>query len=424
MATPTLVAVTDNSSPGTATLSIAVPAGVADGDILVLIASGETTRTITTPTGWTHATGSPFATPAGGWHTTYIFYRTAASEPGSYNVTQSSSGAFSLAMAAFRNSAGVGNISGDIVQAATNAAPSITLSTNSTMLSWWVLYSNATFTGPGVGTQIINRIQAGGWTQNVVQQDGLGPGASTPLTGTQSNGSFYLAAGAIEILASVGAAYTLTVDVGTYAVSGQVVGLLAARLVAAATGTYALTGQDVTIKAGRLMTADSGAMALTGRDVALLYGRLLAAAAGTYTLTGRDVALLLTRSLAVDAATMVASGQSVALLVGRLMTVGAAAMNLSGKDVTLLARRLIAAATGTYTLTGQDVTLFAAIVYNDPAALYHLSSFARATGLTMSRAVALNTTYAYTQVQPLAGEASQAVIISPGYTRAESIDHV
>ena len=69
---PTFVAKADafgNSN----TLTGPVPPGISDGDQMTWFATGETTRTIATPSGWSQPTGSPFVSGAPGWPVTYVF---------------------------------------------------------------------------------------------------------------------------------------------------------------------------------------------------------------------------------------------------------------------------------------------------------------------------------------------------------------
>ncbi|MBI2764858.1 MAG: hypothetical protein HYX53_02975 [Chloroflexi bacterium] len=80
------------ASSANTSLVVNVPAGVQNGDFLVLFVSADTdTATITLPAGWTEIPGSP-QTPAG-IVTTRCAYRLASSEPASYTVTFSGSSA-------------------------------------------------------------------------------------------------------------------------------------------------------------------------------------------------------------------------------------------------------------------------------------------------------------------------------------------
>jgi hypothetical protein len=93
------IASTENDTGGTdvTSISIDIPAGTADGDLLVAVISpgGDTSGTapnVTTPSGWTLVNSgntdlpATFSTPS-----IWIFRRTASSEPGSYVFSQNQS---------------------------------------------------------------------------------------------------------------------------------------------------------------------------------------------------------------------------------------------------------------------------------------------------------------------------------------------
>lgn len=87
--------------------------------------------------------------------------------------------------------------------------------------------------------------------------------------------------------------YTLTAEAGSYSMTGQSVGLRAARKMAAAPDSYALTGQAADLKFGRKISAGAGAYALTGQDAVLRAIRKMAAEGGSYALTGYDANLVI-----------------------------------------------------------------------------------------------------------------------------------
>lgn len=109
---------------------------------------------------------------------------------------------------------------------------------------------------------------------------------------------------------------------------------------AAATGTFALTGQVAGLSAARKLAAGAGSFALTGQAAALRVARTLTAAAGSFTLTGNDATLTYTP----------AGGDPV-------MPAGTGAFSLTGNTAGLTVARKLVAATGAFSLTGQDATL-------------------------------------------------------------------
>lgn len=110
-----------------------------------------------------------------------------------------------------------------------------------------------------------------------------------------------------------GAAYSLTAEQGSYSLTGQSVGLRAARTLAAAQGSYALAGQSVNLLAARRLTAAQGSYALNGQAANLLHGRKLSIGQGSYTLTGQAAQLRAARLLSVATGSFLLTGQNVGL---------------------------------------------------------------------------------------------------------------
>lgn len=119
-------------------------------------------------------------------------------------------------------------------------------------------------------------------------------------------------------LPSQGTAYSLSLDAGSYALTGRNVDLTSARSLGLDAGSYALTGRDVTLvySAGTVsytLSLDAGSYSLTGRDVGTSFGRSLALDAGTYNLTGRDVTFNVTLSMLLDSGAYNLTGRIVGL---------------------------------------------------------------------------------------------------------------
>lgn len=87
------------------------------------------------------------------------------------------------------------------------------------------------------------------------------------------------------------ASYTLTADAGSFALSGQAAGLLAARRLAGDVGSVALSGQDAGLLAACRIDAGQGDIDVTGQAAGLLAARLLAGAHGVHALSGQDAGL-------------------------------------------------------------------------------------------------------------------------------------
>lgn len=181
-----------------------------------------------------------------------------------------------------------------------------------------------------------------------------------------------------------GTAYSLTMDSGSYALTGQSAGLRAARRMTAAAGSYALSGQVALVRLGRKLVAEAGSYVLTGQDVTLegpTVGYSLTMDAGSYTLTGSDAAadyaitlqsgsygltgnaVGLTRSgrVLAEQGTYALSGQALAIRVDRVLQLASGSYSLTGNDVGLDQHdpsTSLSLETGIYTLSGQQVSLF------------------------------------------------------------------
>lgn len=116
------------------TITINVPSGVANGQVLVLIATvGSVSSTWTTPTGWT------LWSAANAGRT--VYYKIASSEPASYTITQSVSTTASATILAYANAAI--DVMGTL---GTNATPSVAPSITTTANNCYVFYYSATRT--------------------------------------------------------------------------------------------------------------------------------------------------------------------------------------------------------------------------------------------------------------------------------------
>jgi len=95
--------------------------------------------------------------------------------------------------------------------------------------------------------------------------------------------------------AAGGTAFSLSLDAGSYSLTGRDVGLTSARSLGLDAGSYALTGRDVTLTylapENFTLALDSGAYNLTGRDVNFGVTLSMLLDSGAYSLTGRNVGL-------------------------------------------------------------------------------------------------------------------------------------
>lgn len=184
--------------------------------------------------------------------------------------------------------------------------------------------------------------------------------------------------------------YSATLESGTYALTGQPIGLRADRRVTLEFGSYALTGQSASLAAARRLGLDSGTYSLTGQPVGLRRGFPLVAEAGSYALAGQAVSLLAARRVALEFGVYALTGNAIGLLKGFTATLAQGAYALTGQDIALRAARVVALASGTYALNGQSVALdysSAAASLNAEQGSYALTG--QPVGLAAARRLAL-----------------------------------
>jgi hypothetical protein len=159
--------------------------------------------------------------------------------------------------------------------------------------------------------------------------------------------------------ASAGSSYTLTADQGSYALTGQAVGLRPARTIQFAQGSYALNGQSVGLRRGFTLAAAYATYTITGQAVATVANRRLTLQQGSYALTGQSIALRRDARVTFDQGSYALNGQSVSFTAtsAKIITIDQGTYTLDGQAVNLKVGRAISFAQGSYALTGQATAL-------------------------------------------------------------------
>ena len=162
-----------------------------------------------------------------------------------------------------------------------------------------------------------------------------------------------------------GATYTITLDSGSYSLSGQDVALLSNKLISLESGAYTYDGQNVDLFAGRSINLESGNYAYNGQDVNLLANRSISLEPANYTYTGQDVTLVYNPSggptylLAIDAGAYNYSGQDTQLIANRTLSIDSGDYAYTGSNLSLRANRSISIDSGAYVVTSNAVVLSA-----------------------------------------------------------------
>ena len=180
---PELVNTTSASQTNAAqaTITVNVPSGVANGDLLILVLNGGNSTVYTTPAGWTLW----FATT----NVTAVFYKTASSEPASYTVTGSTATTAIGFMLAYRNAAI--NVMGALSATTANpiVAPAITTTATNTVVIAFIRNGGVseTFTTPSGFTNLVSESDASDpsgaiFTKTQVTAGTTGTASSTPTS--------------------------------------------------------------------------------------------------------------------------------------------------------------------------------------------------------------------------------------------------
>lgn len=127
----------------------------------------------------------------------------------------------------------------------------------------------------------------------------VSPAASTTMGGDSS--SSQTAAWAILALRPAPGDFPLDAQDDAYTVTGTAATVVATRLIGGEPGSYAFTGVLTTLLAARLVAADPGVYAVTGFDTDLVYTPAgdftVNAASGTFTVTGTNASTLAARAI-------------------------------------------------------------------------------------------------------------------------------
>jgi hypothetical protein len=181
----------------------------------------------------------------------------------------------------------------------------------------------------------------------------------------------------------------IVIDSGSYSVTGTNANLLFARSIIIGAGSYALNGTAVGLVAGRVIVANAGSYAYSGTDVTLTLttGRTITIDSGSYSLTGSDVGLAFGRRVGIDSGSYALSGSAVNFLYARRVTIDSGSYALSGTAVNLVTGRRIVIDSGSYSLSGSAVgTLYGRRIVADVGSYTYSGS---AVGLAISRSIVI-----------------------------------
>jgi len=204
---------------------------------------------------------------------------------------------------------------------------------------------------------VICRTPTGGWDQAAVNALQGRVGYATDYAPVP-----YWQGLMIQVAYAEGAGYTLAVEPGSYALSGQEVGILADHKIAMEVGDYALGGLDVGTLLGRKLAIEVGDYVLTGQAAEFLRAARIGADGGTYILSGLSADVLFDRLISLGAGAYVLAGQDVTLVYvpgggAYIITADGGIYAVTGQGAGVLLGRRLAAETGSHVIVGQAADL-------------------------------------------------------------------
>lgn len=187
---PEVVAHNSYKDGSTKNLTMAIPTGTADGDLIVaFLFNNNNASLISGPAGWTNAVNDSVTA-----NSVRVDYRTASSEPASYSWTCSSTSQISGIIISFRDlSYGALSLDAGTLSRSAPSYPSIAAPSFASTLAGGVVFlscnSTNTSTASATGMTQIDFVSFGKVSQSVFYESSTAAGATGDRTATWSIGS-------------------------------------------------------------------------------------------------------------------------------------------------------------------------------------------------------------------------------------------
>jgi len=104
---------------------------------------------------------------------------------------------------------------------------------------------------------------------------------------------------------------SITIDSGTYTISGTVTPIKAALNTVPASGAYSQSGTSTPIKASLNVIASSGTYSVSGANLDLRFGSSLVVGSGSYSITGTATPLVFTAKMTLDSGSYIITGTDI-----------------------------------------------------------------------------------------------------------------
>ena len=174
------------------------------------------------------------------------------------------------------------------------------------------------------------------------------------------------------------AAYTLTADPASYAMTGQSVAVKAGRAIVASAASFAFTAMSVNLSKSKTLVASvlrmnfvGGPLTLNGdpmvlngdpltftpQSVNMVATRKLVSSPGVFALSGQSMVARATRRVAAASASFAATGQTMAARVIRTIYATTLGLTINGQGAGMVSARRASFLPSNYGVTGQSATL-------------------------------------------------------------------
>ena len=149
----------------------------------------------------------------------------------------------------------------------------------------------------------------------------------------------------------------IDIGAGSYSISGTAASLEYHSVVSIEAGSYSLTGTAASLEYHSLVGIGSGSYSISGTDANLEYHQLFNAEAGSYTITGADATLVYSIRIGAESGSYAITGTAANLEFHSLAGIGAGAYSITGTASNLELHSLIAIESGSYAISGTAANL-------------------------------------------------------------------
>lgn len=210
---------------------------------------------------------------------------------------------------------------------------------------------------------------------------------------------------------------SLTLDAGTFNLTGSTVNLKRAEILISSNGSYSFSGTANLLRSIKLIS-ESSTFTFTGEDVTLVKGYLFSLQEGSYSFSG-SAGLIRSLKIASNSGTYNLTGQTVLLNRSLLISGESTTFNFTGQDVSLIKTKRLNAQQGSFSLSGVNVGLTRDLFVVSESGSYNFTGGNANLNISFSLS---NTQYNFTGASctltytPISGNNYTVVLDSGNYT--------